>query len=370
MKQWIEKIKPYCPIPCMVLISLAPIAGMLHLISRASVAFSDAMLAGVSIVPRFILAMLTNLLPFSLAEAILMASPILLILVIVVSIRLQKRELSASVRLISLLLSIISTAYFVFAVGFAPGYSGSTLEQRMKLDRKKVSAAELKQTAMILMAECETLLDEVEFLFDSASIMPYSLDAMNDKLNDAYRKAGKKYDFITHFPTNLKYVVLSEPMSYTHITGVYSFFTGEANINVHFPDYTIPYTAAHELSHQRGIAREDEANFMAYLVCMESDDPYIRYSGYMNLFEYVYSALYRADRKAYTELWYEMDGRMRGEITAYSKFFEKYKDNVASSVSGAINNQYLQSQGQSEGTKSYGRVVDLAVAYLLYDKHE
>ena len=172
MKQWIEKIKPYCPIPCMVLISLAPIAGILHLISRASVAFSDAMLAGVSIVPRFILAMLTNLLPFSLAEAILMASPILLILVIVVSIRLQKRELSASVRLISLLLSIISTAYFVFAVGFAPGYSGSTLEQRMKLDRKKVSAAELKQTAMILMAECETLLDEVEFLFDSASIMP------------------------------------------------------------------------------------------------------------------------------------------------------------------------------------------------------
>ena len=50
------------------------------------------------------------------------------------------------------------------------------------------------------------------------------------------------------------------------------------------------------MAHQRGIAREDEANFIAFLVCMASDDPYIRYSGYLEVYEYVASSLYSDDR--------------------------------------------------------------------------
>ena len=120
--------------------------------------------------------------------------------------------------------------------------------------------------------------------------------------------------------------MLSELMSYTHITGVYTFFTGEANINVAFPDYTIPYTAAHELAHQRGIAREDEANFVAFLVCNESDDPYIRYSAYLNLYEYVASSLYSADPELYFDVRYTIPLDIRREMAAYSDFFEKYRD--------------------------------------------
>ena len=47
-------------------------------------------------------------------------------------------------------------------------------------------------------------------------------------------------------------------------------------------------------------------------------------------------------------------------------FFEKYSESVASKVSDAVNDTFLKSQGQKEGTASYGRVVDLAVAYLLH----
>ena len=151
-------------------------------------------------------------------------------------------------------------------------------------------------------------------------------------------------------------------MSYTHITGVYTFFTGEANINITFPDYTIPYTAAHELAHQRGIAREDEANFVAYLVCIESDDGYIRYSGYINLLEYVMNALYRADSTLYSEFLGSLSADVRGEMRAYSAFFDKYRDSVASEISGVVNDTYLTIQG-TPGTASYGMVVDLAVAY-------
>jgi hypothetical protein len=157
--------------------------------------------------------------------------------------------------------------------------------------------------------------------------------------------------------------MLSEPMSYTHITGVYTFFTGEANINVHFPDYTVPYTAAHELAHQRGIAKEDEANFIAFLVCMESDDPYIRYSACLNLYEYVVVALRKADKELYRESYLALPTEVQNEEIAYSRFMEKYRDNIVADVSHKTNDIYLQSQGSPEGSKSYNLVVDLAVAY-------
>ena len=103
---------------------------------------------------------------------------------------------------------------------------------------------------------------------------------------------------------------------------------------------------------------------MAFLVCMASDDPYIRYSGYLNLYEYVSSALYSASREYYTQIQEALDPRIYYELRSYSAFFDKYRDTVVSQISESVNNTYLVIQG-TEGTKSYGMVVDLAVVYLL-----
>ena len=58
-----------------------------------------------------------------------------------------------------------------------------------------------------------------------------------------------------------------------------------------------------------------------------------------------------------------MDPRIRHELIAYDEFFDEYRENAAATVTSTVNNAYLQSQGQSEGVRSYGLVVDLAVAY-------
>ena len=231
------------------------------------------------------------------------------------------------------------------------------------MERTPSDAQDLYQTALILSDEINELSDEITFLGSGHSLMPYSYGEMNEKLLDAYKSFCSKHDFIDTFPSRAKTLMLSEPMSYTHITGVYTFFTGEANININFPDYTIPFTTAHELAHQRGIAREDEANFIAFLVCMESDDPYIRYSGALNLYEYVASALASASPELYRTVYYKLPLSVRAEKDAYSAFFDQYRDNLAADISEATNNLYLQSQGTAEGTRSYGMVVDLAVAY-------
>jgi hypothetical protein len=305
---------------------------------------------------------ITDILPFSLAEMVLILSPAIVVFFVMYASRRYTDTWRDALVFCGAVVSVLALFFCSFTLSFAAAYRGTSLDRKLGIERKDVSAEELYETALILSERVNEESKLVAFEQGGFSVMPYGYGEMNDKLIEAYDVACEKYDFLQRLDSNLKPVMLSELMSYTHITGVYSFFSGEANINVAFPDYTIPYTAAHELAHQRGIAREDEANFMAFLVCMESDDPYIRYSAYLNLYEYVVNALYSADSSLYYKVYDMLAREIKYEQIAFSKFYDKYRDSVASEVSETVNNTFLVIQG-TEGTKSYGMVVDLAVAY-------
>lgn len=350
------------PTICYVLYGLAAVSLVLYMVMMNSVAFADWFNTTVSAALRVIFAALTSWVPFSLGEAVIWLAPLLLFLVLHHAIRRRCDTWRSAMVYVGILLSVVVTLFSVFVLNFAAGYRGSSLDKKLELDREKVSAEELYDTAVILIDHINRETAEIEFAEGGFSAMPYSLEDMNRHLADAYGNFADDHTFITHVDSRVKPVLLSEAMSYMHITGVYSFFTGEANINVNFPDYTIPYTAAHELAHQRGIAREDEANFVAFLVCIESNDPYVRYSGYLNVYEYVANALWRADKELYYKATAKLNGEVKSEMAAYNKFYDKYRESTVSEVSGTINNSYLQSQG-TPGTVSYGMVVDLTVAY-------
>ncbi len=355
--------KTRLPIVCILIFLLTAVSVGLYIAFRTNTEFADTFNRTVSPYGRMFFAKLTGWIPFSFAEMLLLLSPVILITLIVVG---AKRFCNTAHRMWIYVACIFSAACMVFNLfvwNFAPGYNALTLDKKMNLERKPVSAKELSATADILIEELQVLEKEILFTESGSSRMPYTYAQMNEKLMQAYDKASAKYDFIDDFHSRVKPVMLSEPMTYTHISGVYTFFTGEANINVNFPDYTIPFTAAHELAHQRGIAREDEANFVAFLVCAESDDVYIRYSGFLNLYEYVASALYSASSKLYRENYYKQPQTIINERISYSEFFDKYRENTVADISEATNNAYLQSQGSPQGTRSYGMVVDLAVAY-------
>lgn len=350
------------PLFAIILYGIAVVSLILYIVMTKSPGFADWFNGSIGAAVRSTLSILTSWVPFSVGEAVILLIPLGLFLVLRLAVRRYCGSWKAAFIYVGVLLSLAATLFSVFTLGFAAGYRGSSLDQKLGLERAPVSAQELYDTAVILIDNVNELTSEVEFGGDRFSVMPYSLREMNRHLNTAYRQISPQYTFITHVDSQVKPVLISEVMSHMHITGVYSFFTGEANLNVNFPDYTLPYTAAHEMAHQRGIAREDEANFMAFLVCTASDDPYIRYSGYLNAYEYVASALYRAS----PDLYYKAAGRLsdsvKGEMAAYNDFYDQYRDTTAGQVSGAINNSYLQSQG-TPGTVSYGMVVDLTVAY-------
>lgn len=351
------------PIFCIVALCVAAICVIIYAIACVSKDFADFFNLYISSAFRFLLAKLTNLLPFSVAELLILLLPIIAFLSIWYLLKFRCDTKKSSLVATVCIFSVASILFSLFVLCFATGYKGSTLDEKLNIDSEAVDANELYESAEYLVGKINTLAESIYYGEDNFSNMPYDFNEMNRLLLQAYDNYCDQNDFIYSYNTKLKPVLVSEAMSYTHITGIYSFFTGEANINIAFPDYTIPYTAAHELAHQRGIAREDEANMIAFLVCIESDDPYIQYSAYLNVYEYVASALYRADRDLYVKVRDQLYTAVRNEQAAYNLFFDKYDQSVASQVSGAVNDAYLKAQG-TVGKKSYGMVVDLTVAYL------
>ncbi|MCI8331229.1 MAG: DUF3810 domain-containing protein [Clostridiales bacterium] len=369
MTKW-KKLREICPLPCIILFSLAVVAAGLHVSFYCSSVFADFFNMSVGAFCRGTLAKLTGVLPFSLAETVVVSMPVLAGLLIFYCVRTIRKESSKKgTRLIFILLSVLCLLYSLFVFVFASAYRGASLDQKLGYEQKTVSKEDLYETALYFNQCAKEQLAEVTFAFGGASDLPYSHQEMIQKLNDAYAKISDQYSFVSKLNSPVKLIALSEPMTYTHISGVYTFYTGEANLNINFPDYTLPYTAAHEMSHQRGIAAENEANFMAFLVCEASEDAYIRYSGFINMYEYLMNALYTADKTLYNEIWQQTDSRIQYELKAYSDFYSQYSKSTASVVTNAVNDAYLKTQGQSAGTKSYGMVVDLAVSYVKNGNH-
>ena len=364
IRNFFKKWKEYSPIFTMVMVFLLPILIALHVLSISFEPIANFVNRYPASAVRFLLAKLTGFLPFSLAEILLLLLLPIAAATVFFSIRLcQKEDPKPSRYFLFTLIGLIILLYGGFVLTLGTSYFTTTLDKELDLEKKGVSGKELYAATEKIVSEMNALLDEIAFEESGLSVMPYSRRELNRKLNEAYQTVTADYPFISSLKSNPKAILLSEPLTYTHLSGIYTYFTGEANINVNFPESTVVFTTAHEMAHQRGIGREDEANFVAFLVCMASDDAYIRYSGYYEMFKYLIGALYTANTELFNQAYQIADDRLVKEIYAFNDFYEKYQDNAAADITGNLNDAYQQMQGIEAGIKSYGLVVDLAVAY-------
>ena len=347
----------------LISLTLALVALLFHLLSYAFPSFADLVSQKISHSLRSTLAYLTALFPFSLAEWMLLFIPVWLFLLLRRAYRLRG-DRRATLRMLSAVLAVPLLLYSAFVFTLGTGYYATPLADKMALPQYANEAQGLYQLTCLLSerAEEEGKAAGVQVLKEG-SRSPLTHQEVNLILLDAYDTLSEEYGFIQSFQVGTKEVTFSRPMAYTHITGVYTFFTGESNVCTAYPDYSVIFTAAHEMAHARGIAREDEANFVAFLVCERASHPYVRYAGYMSLLQYVSNALYEADRTAFREAWQQYSDRVVDELLAYNAVLATYSESVVSDVAGSINNAYLEGMGTG-GSVSYSMVVSLALRYF------
>lgn len=158
---------------------------------------------------------------------------------------------------------------------------------------------------------------------------------------------------------------------YAGFLGYYNPFSGEAQLRTDIPNVMIPYIACHEMAHQLGYAGEDQANFVGYLVCRVSNDPFFRYSVYLDLLNYALAEQYRlygthTNFKRFEMVIQEnrqrMDTLVKLDRKLIRQFFDKRRNNVAPIVS-TLYDQYLRMNKQFAGIGSYDLVVKWLIAY-------
>jgi hypothetical protein len=147
------------------------------------------------------------------------------------------------------------------------------------------------------------------------------------------------------------------------ISGIYFPLTAEPNYNADIPDFQMPFSIAHEMAHQRGVARESEANFVAYVVCVNSRDPFVRYSGYRNGLG-VLSELYKAEPEKAKELAKQLGTGFREDSRRAALFWAK-ASGAAGALSQRVNDLYLRANHVKAGVADYSNSTTLIIAYHL-----
>lgn len=304
--------------------------------------------------------------PFSVTE---LGLYLLIVLFVVSLVRSWRRPL----KILGRLLFGASLLFFLFTVNCGINYYRQPFSSLSGLTIQPSSSQELYDLCSWLV---EQIQDSVRQLEDQASEENgFSGQTSREPLPSygklleygrqgqlAMRRLGEEFPVLAGFYPAPKPLLLSRLLSVQQLCGVYSPFTVEANYNREMPLYNIPHTICHELSHLKGFMREDEANFIGYAACIHSEDLYFRYSGYLMGWVYAGNALAQADPEGFAALRSALPQAALTDLSYNNAYWDAFQGKVAE-VSTRVNDTYLKLQDQQDGIQSYGRVVDLMLAY-------
>ncbi len=304
--------------------------------------------------------------PFSVTE---LGLYLLIVLFVVSLVRSWRRPL----KILGRLLLGASLLFFLFTVNCGINYYRQPFSALSGLTIQPSSSQELYDLCSWLV---EQIQDSVRQLEDQASEENgFSGQTSREPLPSygklleygrqgqlAMRRLGEEFPVLAGFYPAPKPLLLSRILSVQQLCGVYSPFTVEANYNREMPLYNIPHTICHELSHLKGFMREDEANFIGYAACIHSEDLYFRYSGYLMGWVYTGNALAQADPEGFAALRSALPQAALTDLSYNNAYWDAFQGKVAE-VSTRVNDTYLKLQDQQDGIQSYGRVVDLMLAY-------
>lgn len=178
------------------------------------------------------------------------------------------------------------------------------------------------------------------------------------------------YPLLKGYYPNPKKIYYSDIMSQQYLEGIYFPFSMEANYNSIMYCSNYPSVICHELSHLKGYIREDEANFIAYVACVNSDNDFMKYSGYLSVYYYLMNDLYEyGDDKIYSKMIAISDKADDDNIFLKREDFEKIEENAIISTEklSDATDQFLESNlklnGVSSGMNNYNEVVKLLIIY-------
>lgn len=180
---------------------------------------------------------------------------------------------------------------------------------------------------------------------------------------EAYSFAKEKFPFLSYPHHSIKPSLFSYLGNYLGFQGYYNPFSGEGQVNTTVPRFLEPFVTTHEIAHQLGYGKENEANFVGFLACRAYPNNAFRYSVYFDMYNYAIGEVYRSlDTALIRKLITGLHPQVIRDKKELREFFSRYNNPVEPIISWGYGN-FLRANNQPSGKRSYNEVVGWLIAY-------
>ena len=258
-------------------------------------------------------------------------------------------------------LCVVLLVYNVFCLLWGANDWADGFQEQSGIYAQPVAEEDLAAVTEYFAHQLWDVYDAVER--DENGLFAVSRVEILEKSSRIYEGAEALFPFLEFEDVGVKAMAFSRVMSIIDFTGVYCSCTGESNVNVDSPACMLPATVAHELTHQRGIASEQECNFLGVVASVSSGDVAYAYSGWLDGYVQLGNALYRVAPDRYWQIRNALPAQVQADLQYNNAYWKQFTGTVIQKASNKVYDGVLKAYGDERGMQSYGTAVDLLVAY-------
>lgn len=294
---------------------------------------------------------LSSLFPFAVGDFLYLLLILVSLWYVVLLIRRRKSLTRQQLNRIPFhVLNFGLSLYIIFKVCWGLNYSRPSVSTQLSISNERYSVDEL----VILTNFFVDRLNEVQ---KTAYIKPdYNLDEVRAEAILAYQNMEKVNEFFRYLTPSFKACASSWATTKIGIEGYYNPISAEANLNMMLPTWVLPFVACHEIAHQLGVAREDEANLVGYLTAVNSQNLQFQYSAIYNMLRYLLVELRIKSSKDYEIIYQRISPEILANFKKENEFWQKYNNQMSGYMSLAFD-KFLKLNNQQSGIKSYQNIV-------------
>jgi hypothetical protein len=256
------------------------------------------------------------------------------------------------------IVSFILGVYIVFNLFWGLNYNRRGIADQMELRIQPYTNEELTKLVQIVVDQ----LNQSEILAKENRPALKTKSILFRGAIQAYQNRMEEDRFMKYRHPSVKPSLFSILGNYLGFTGYYNPFSGEAQVNTTVPLFIQPFTTCHEIGHQLGYAKENEANFAGYLSAISSSNPSFRYSANFEIYVYAASELYFRDSTLIQPLREKLNPGVRQDIKVLRDFVRSYENPLEPYIR-RLYGRYLKANGQPQGLRTYDEVTAWMIAY-------
>lgn len=255
-------------------------------------------------------------------------------------------------------LNTLLVIYVTFKLLWGLNYARPRINQQLNISDNHYKKEQLLKLSEFFLHKLDSL------GANPASATAYNVDSLKSLANQAYANLANTQPFFTYKFSSVKPVASNLLISKVGIEGYYNPLSGEANVNHALPAFVLPFVTCHEIAHQIGVAKEDEANLVGYLTAVNSTNAAFKYSAYYNMLRYVLFEIRIKYPEDYNIIITKIPTAVLANFKTERDFWAQY--NGAMSVyMGKTFDKILKLNSQAKGINSYQDIV-----LWLYNYHK